>query len=166
MRDNWLQTKDLDEAYVKGHELLKFCSKMETNVNLTSIQRRLSKIAVQIDEAKLNQFIDQTMDVPLDDEEDEWEAFPVSRSLSPSSESSSWSFDVPPVADTTVVSEWSQLSHIATIPVEYETDSDAQDSWAQESVESFGQALSRHSEQLENLRQQLEALQTGNACLI
>ena len=51
------------------------------------------------------------------------------------------------------------LQTIARQSVEFESDSEAADSWAQEPVDRFEQELHRHAQTLQSLQQQLELLQ-------
>jgi hypothetical protein len=145
----------------------------------------LEQLAIRIDEEQLNKFVDTTLEPSIsiidefddDDEVDaprfrtddgsKWETF------------SGWSFDVPGSSDTTDESSYSQhsqptiyeepryesfLEHIATQAVEYESDSEAADSWAPSVCSSaFAQQLHRHQSHLASLQKQLEKLQADDS---
>jgi hypothetical protein len=154
----------------------------------------LDQLAIRIDEEQLNKFVDTSMDPEIsivdnefddDDDDDEdgvlrrhqdgaqqWETF------------SGWSFDVPGSAETTDDSSshsqaehhnsssssyvepryQSFLDHIATQSVEYESDSEAADSWAPSVCSSaFAQQLHRHQMHLALLQRQLEKLQADDS---
>ena len=53
------------------------------------------------------------------------------------------------------------LQQIARQSVEFETDSDAADSWAQEPPDKFELELQRHARTLQSLQRQLEQLQVN-----
>lgn len=167
----------LEDAYVLAHRLQQW---IETELprhpeytkrpNYPLLPQILDRLAIRIDEIQLNQYIDMSMEPPVVEDEDPWEAF------------SGWSFDVPGEsfdvpgwADTTDESSYSQtsptqpkyesfLEHIATQSVEFESDSEAADSWAPSVASSaFAQQYHRHQNQLANLQQQLERLQADDS---
>jgi hypothetical protein len=151
----------------------------------------LEQLAIRIDEEQLNKFVDTSMDPAIsiidefddDDTADDddgrlrrndptWETF------------SGWSFDVPGGTDTTDESSHSQehsssshaplsyeepryesfLDRIATQSVDFESDSEAADSWAPSVCSSaFTQQLHRHQTHLALLQKQLDKLQADDS---
>lgn len=143
----------------------------------------LAQLAIRIDEVQLNKFVDMSLDPAIsvidNFDDDELSAEDGSQYEDPKWETfSGWSFDVPGCSDSTVESSFSQqsqptyeelryesfLQHIATQSVEFESDSEAADSWAPSVCSSaFAQQLHRHQSQLASLQKQLEKLQADDS---
>jgi hypothetical protein len=151
----------------------------------------LEQLAIRIDEEQLNKFVDTSMDPAIsiidefdDDDTADEDDGRLRRNDTPWETFSGWSFDVPGGTDTTDESSHSQehsssshapmsyeepryesfLDRIATQSVDFESDSEAADSWAPSVCSSaFTQQLHRHQTHLALLQKQLDKLQADDS---